>query len=239
MRLPNGDWITLPRASRFGTEVFITDANVDWGSEKLLNSLISAGGVFLDVGANIGYYSLYVKPKVTFVYSFEPDPRSLGGLAQNAGSNMEIIPCAVGAVEGKSHFVLGFDPELSHLSADKGGENEIEVEVITLDAFVASRRLKVSAIKIDVEGYDRQVLEGGVTTLMEQKPIVLAECFPDAELFKLMTNLCYRVFAYVRQPETRKISFVELLDGVQTQGETKMLFLIPNHRASDISRQAN
>ena len=74
MRLPTGEWITLPVSNHFASEAFVTHGDVDWGSERLLEALLSRKGVFLDVGAHIGYYSLYVLPRVLAVYSFEPDP---------------------------------------------------------------------------------------------------------------------------------------------------------------------
>src|ERR1039458_4812003 len=55
MRLPTGEWINLPISDRSASEAFVTNADVDWGREKLLASLLSRKGVFLDVGAHIGY----------------------------------------------------------------------------------------------------------------------------------------------------------------------------------------
>jgi hypothetical protein len=70
--LPTGLLIHLPKHSKFGSEVFVTKANVDWGSERIFAENLDPSGVFLDVGANIGYYSLYVLPCVSSAYAFEP-----------------------------------------------------------------------------------------------------------------------------------------------------------------------
>ena len=75
MQLPTGQWMTLPIVDHFASEAFITNADVDWGSEQLLFSLLGGKGAFLDIGAHIGYYSLYMLPRVEAVYAFEPDPR--------------------------------------------------------------------------------------------------------------------------------------------------------------------
>jgi FkbM family methyltransferase len=240
MRLPTGEWMTLPVTSKFATEAYITQANVDWGSEKLLNSIIEGKGAFLDVGANIGYYSLYFAPRASAIYSFEPDPRARRSLEQNAkGTKIEVIPCAVGACEGKACFVLEQNAEVSHISAsDERGGNQVEVEVITIDAFVAARNLHVQAIKVDAEGHDIEVLNGAFTTLSEQGPVVLIEAESNLELFSIMHKVGYRVFAYVRHSETRKRTFVELLSGVSAPGESKMLFLIPEHMAELIVMKA-
>jgi FkbM family methyltransferase len=241
MRLPSGESITLPIASHFATEAFVTRADVDWGSEKLLYSLLSGKGIFLDIGANIGYYSLYVLPKVSTLFCFEPDPRVRVFLERNVAQkpNIQIIQCAVGATPGKALFTLETDTEISHLSA-KGekGKNQIEVDVTTVDSFVASRMLSVEAIKIDVEGHDIEVIAGSLVVLSEQKPIVLTEARPEKLLFELMQKVHYSVFAYVRHPRTRAKSFVELFPNTRIPGDTKMLFLTSKHTVEEIKRKA-
>ena len=231
----------MPVSNHFASEAFITHADVDWGSERLLTALLSRKGAFLDVGAHIGYYSLYVLPRVLAVYSFEPDPRVRVFLQKNVGRkpNIEIVPCAVGATQGKASFTLELAAEVSHLSAkEEKAENQIEVDVVTVDAFVASRKLTIEAIKIDAEGHDIDVIRGALAVLEQQKPLVLTEAKPDAVLFDLMHRVTYRVFAYVRNPQTRSKSFAELHPHASIPGETKMLFLIPDGLAEEIIREA-
>ena len=239
MQLPTGEWMTLPIADHFASEAFITKADVDWGSEQLLFSLLSGEGAFLDVGAHIGYYSLYMLPCVRAVYAFEPDPRVRALLEKNvsAKANIEVISSAVGATEGVAHFTLERHSEVSHLSAvGDNAANQIEVQVTTIDAFVAARNLSVEAIKIDVEGHDTEVIRGALHVLMQQQPLVLTEARPDAELFALTASVNYRVFAYVRRRNAREKLLRELFPTVETPDETKMLFLVPNKLASQFSQ---
>jgi len=241
MQLPTGECITLPVSNHFASEVFVTNADVDWGSERLFESLLSQKGVFLDVGAHIGYYSLYMFPRVSAVYSFEPDPRVRVFLETNVGKkpNIEIIPCAVGAIQGRARFTQEAAAELSHLSEEEDkAANQIEVDVVTIDAFVASRKLTVEAIKIDAEGHDTKVIAGSLAVLTKYKPLVLTEAKPDAALFDLTHQVAYRVFAYVRHPHTRKKCFAELFSHIAIPGETKMLFLVPDRLVEEmVSRQ--
>jgi FkbM family methyltransferase len=241
MRLPSGEFIGLPIHNHFASEVFITGGDVDWGSEKVLYSLLTGSGTFLDVGAHIGYYSLYLLPKVSAVFCFEPDPRVRKFLEKNVETkpNIQILPCAVGAACGKALFTLERAAEVSHLSeeGEKGG-NQIEVEVVTIDSFVSTRKLKIEAIKIDVEGHDTEVIAGSLDVLARQKPIVLTEARPDKVLFDLVQSVSYRVFAYVRHPSTRMKSFVELTSDVSIQCDTKMLFLIPDRLVDEVKRKA-
>jgi FkbM family methyltransferase len=157
MRLPTGRWMRLPIVDHFAREAFLTNADVDRGSEQLLISLLGGKGAFLDVGAHIGYYSLSMLPRVDSVYAFEPDPRLRALLQKNVSAipNIEVISSAVSASEGTAHFTLERDSEVSHLSASgDSARNQIEVQVTTIDGFSARRKLAIEAIKIDVEGYD-------------------------------------------------------------------------------------
>jgi len=205
----------------------------------LLASLLNRKGAFLDVGAHIGYYSLYMFPRVLSVYSFEPDPRVCPLLKNNVDGkdNVTIIPWAVGAAMGRARFTLERDTEVSHLSAEgEDAANQILVEVVTIDEFVRSRGLTVEAIKIDVEGHDAEVIEGALSVLREQQPLVLTEARPDARLFELASLAAYRVFAFVRHPRTRKKRMTELFADQAIPGDTKMLFLVPDRLADKFIR---
>jgi FkbM family methyltransferase len=241
MRLPTGQIITLPISDHSATETYITQANIDWGTEALLAAMLHRKGAFLDVGAHIGYYSLYMLPKVTAVFAFEPDPRVRIFLEQNLTGkpSTEVLPLAVGSAPGKARFTLEGDTDVSHLS--KNGEqstNQIEVDVITLDAFAASRNLTVEAIKIDAEGFDTEILHGSRTLLAQQRPLVVTEAAPDDALFTLAAQVSYRVFAILRHPTSRKQTFAELSPNVPIPGETKMLFLVPKERTAELASKA-
>lgn len=238
MRLPNGERFRLPRISKFATEAFITRGNVDWGSERLLYALLKRNGAFLDVGANIGYYSVYMRPKVKAIYCFEPDPRAFAQLEKNVPKNAEVhlVAAAMGETPGEARFTLAANTEISHLS--KGGQDGITVQMHSVDSFVRDHGLAVEAIKVDVEGADMGVLRGAVETMKQQQPIVITESAVTAEFLQLIAGLPYRVFAYARHPELRTLSFVEIKAVAQADIETKMLFLLPDHRVDEAVRFA-
>lgn len=232
--LPTGLRMRLPRTSKFASEVFITGSNVDWGSEELFANLLDASGVVLDVGANIGYYSLYMLPRAGAVHAFEPDPRAFTILQSNLEVHANAHPhrAAIGKCIGKATFILEPNCEVSHLAdpSTRLGEECYEVEVTTLDQFVTSRDLKVSGIKIDVEGADLDVIEGAIKTLQSQAPLVLTETTPDERLFGLIRPLSYKVFAFVKLPNTAKFRLQEI--ATETNLQTKMLFLVPSRLLS-------
>jgi len=230
MRLPTGERMNLPITDLFASEAYITNGNVDWGSERLLFGLLNSRGAFLDIGAHIGYYSLYMLPRATEVYAFEPDPRVRELLEANVSHRpkIQVIPSAVGATPGRARFTLESDSAISHLAGEHDDQSKlIDVEVVTVDSFVQSRGLKVEGIKIDVEGHDTEVIQGALQVLKDQQPLVLTEAKPDQALFALTQQADYRVFAYVMNPPNPKKSFKELLLSHPTPGTTKMLFLVP------------
>jgi FkbM family methyltransferase len=240
MLLPTGEWLLLPIADHFASEAFITGGDVDWGSEALMFQLLQGKGALLDVGAHIGYYSLYMLPRVTEVYAFEPDPRVRELLEMNLRGrlNVDVIPWAAGARPGRARFTLARDSEVSHM-AQEGDDpgDQITVDVVTLDTFVRTRGLQVEAIKIDVEGHDTEVIAGGLQVLAGQEPLVLTEARPDALLFTLMRKVGYRVFAFVRGRLTRGKRLVELFADRPVPGETKMLFLAPGRLWGEFERR--
>ncbi len=228
--LPTGLRMTLPRSSKFASEVFITRCNVDWGSEALFARHLDTKGVVLDVGANIGYYSVYVLPLVFAVHAFEPDPTAGEILRKNLRAchlSAHVHQVAVSNWHGETQFVVERDSEISHLAepTDESDTNRRSVEVTTIDHFVAERELSITGIKIDVEGADFQVLQGSMDTLQRHSPLVLAETSAEDRLFHLLQPLQYRVFAFVKQANHRGFHFQEIIAGFNLR--SKMLFLVP------------
>ncbi|MFH7030307.1 MAG: FkbM family methyltransferase [Heteroscytonema crispum UTEX LB 1556] len=135
LKLKNGIAINLPPNSRFGTELFLKNGYVDWGSEEYLIKHLEPEKTFLDVGANIGYYSLLLAPYCHSVYAFEPDPRSLAALEQNASkvNNITIIQEAVYSEVGEMPLNISNLPEFSNLQTTSDKVGCVNVKVNTLD----------------------------------------------------------------------------------------------------------
>ena len=74
-RLPTGCRIYLPPENGGASEVYVTGASVDHGSEKIFLKYLDSDKDVIDVGANIGYYACLVSPCVRHVWAFEPDTR--------------------------------------------------------------------------------------------------------------------------------------------------------------------
>lgn len=247
IKLPNGLYIVLPSNSSYANDVFVTKCNVDWGSEELLIRHLDKGRSFLDVGANIGYYSLMVSPHVKSLFAFEPDPRNLRHLDRNIvrTNNATIVQKAVFSRSGQMKFMLSHDSATSHLLLEQGQtSHSITVETITLDEFATQNPLlEFTGIKVDVEGSDLDVLFGAKELIRRDQPLILTEFTigenstnDEARLLDLTRSLNYTIFAFVRTLSGKRFKRDRLLNLDETNMKNvwyKMLFLVPERLASD------
>lgn len=187
------------------------DANV-----LLLRRLVRPGACALDVGANVGLYSIPLALRVP-VYAFEPDRRNFARLAENLALNPAAAP-------NLHLFNLGLSSSIADVTmyehpfpmncsiVDRPAEfataNIAHVE--PLDA-IWDPRIRIDAIKIDIEGHDAQFLLGARDTLSRNRPILQMEINRwyyqrRGENFdSLIPSLlppAYLIFQ-MRQPETR------------------------------------
>jgi FkbM family methyltransferase len=127
------------------------------------------GGVFVDVGANVGTYAMVLARHVGpggKVIAIEPHPVTHARLAFNRSassfSQMVLVAAAAGPSDGELMMETdGGNLGASHIVSGKTGGNTVKVPSLRLqrilgDAFVS----QVDALKIDVEGYEDRVLTG-------------------------------------------------------------------------------
>ena len=168
----------------------------------LLTKIVKPGDVFLDLGANIGYFSLLVatnSPSVK-VISFEP----VAGLFQKMNDNVCLnnikniltINAAVGETsEEKELFISG--PDNLGMSSFHHPENytgrKERVKVVALDDWFKTCGLsKIDIIKLDIEGSELAALKGMKELLEKQKPILLVEVNPETlSMFNLKPSDLY------------------------------------------------
>jgi len=224
MILPSGASFLLPLNSHLASEAYVSGGDIDIGSEAIFYSLISSGAVVYDVGANVGYYSVYLSPKVAKCYAFEPSVRTGKILNRVIAdySNIKHVAKAVSSKSGQATFYDEPDMEVSGLRASSSAARAVEVEVITLDEFSKLESERVDAIKIDVEGFDFEVLVGARQLIERDQPLVLTEAKMDIGLTQFAKNSGYRIFANVwRNGRSRTVELFQ--PGI----DTKMIFLVP------------
>jgi FkbM family methyltransferase len=135
---------------------------------------VKPGMTALDVGANVGAYSLLLGQWVGSsgaVFAFEPAPAARDGLKRHIQLNaldgvVRTVAAAVGAAPSKARFVLESTAGEGRLAtAGENGATTVEVPVTTIDEFCAREKLTPDFIKIDVEGAELDVLRGARQTI--------------------------------------------------------------------------
>lgn len=137
--------------------------------------LLRPGDLFVDVGANIGSYTI-LATKVCGARSIavEPDPHTSTALRRNVELNactnhVEVAETALGSEVGRIAFTVGRDTVNKVASADASEVQE--VPITTLDKLVDGRI--PALIKIDVEGFEPEVIKGAVKTLSEPNMLAI------------------------------------------------------------------
>jgi FkbM family methyltransferase len=170
-RLDISEWVQM----RIFFDRFIPTYDVD--ELAFVNQCLREGDVALDVGAQIGLYTLTFSKAVGAsgrVFSFEPDPRNRERLLGNAAlndfaRNVTLVPVALSDSAGQATFYRSSNLGHSSMNAAVATESrvdEIRVETTTLDAYCRQASLeRVRLAKIDVEGHETAVLSGARETL--------------------------------------------------------------------------
>ena len=157
---------------------------------------LGEGDIFLDVGANVGLFSLYASKAVGKsgkVIAFEPTPKIYERLEENIElnhlKNIETYPIAISNEIGTTNFHIaenGYDAWNSIANLNQLGEANIaEVACTTLDDFIETEKVdinRIKLIKIDVEGWELPVLQGCKNLLMQAKNMMLMVEFTDENL---------------------------------------------------------
>lgn len=177
---------------------------------------------FIDVGANIGYFSCLMSKLAGpegKILAIEPEPQNLKLLEQNIKinqlTNVEVHPCAMGASAGSAMLGL-YKPSNRgrHSLLQKDAKSRVEVPVMALDDLVKTSGKNVtswSLVKIDVEGYEGFVIEGAKETLprietlvMEFSPALLKNAGGDpASILRNLTSSFSRIYRIENADLTR------------------------------------
>lgn len=183
------------------------DGNFEYGSEKLFRELLEPDMVVLDVGANLGIYTLHALSAGCEVYSFEPVPRTYEIMRQNIKANgfadtgkAHTFNCAVSDNDKPVSFYYNVKMcgHSNMFEAEGDSDREISVDCVVLDDLLADIP-HIDVVKIDVEGAEYNVLSGmkkildrnpGVRILIEFAPthIIRAGRKPE-DLLRLIKEL--------------------------------------------------
>ncbi len=193
----------------------------EYSEYKTFTKLVPQSKLFLDIGANIGYYSVLAKkfnPGIV-VHGFEPMPSASkyfkNNCAINGFNDIQVHQTALTNFKGEATFYTNINPKFPNETDFLYGDNslnsaatgkisrvEIKVKTDTLDNFVKDNLKQgqiIDLIKIDTEGTENLVLEGASNVLAKHRPIIMGEIikgFIEKEtesIFKKNDYLFYEV----------------------------------------------
>lgn len=204
-----------------------------------LFDLIEDDGLVLDIGANIGVMTYYFSKKLksSKVFAFEPVHHNIKTIKKIIRffklKNVKLFEIALNDHDGKIEMIMprinsALKQGLSHVRTDKeyiDEEGEIfKVEGKCLDNVeeLVNTNDKITAIKIDVEGHELNVLRGAEKTIKKHKPIIYCELWPDDK--RLLTINYIKSIGYL----------VKVFDGDQfiefTDQSTQNFFFVASEK---------
>jgi FkbM family methyltransferase len=181
LRMADGTRIVVP-ASLDAITTYVILEQEKWFEKEtaFLARWLRPGMTVIDIGANLGVYSLpmarLVGPQGQ-VFAYEPatETRRLLAIskAENGADNLHIIAAALSDGEREGHLVLGASSELNTLDGSGPGER---VQITSLDAEEKARNWgAIDFIKIDAEGEEERILAGAGSFFAKRSPLVMLE----------------------------------------------------------------
>jgi FkbM family methyltransferase len=163
---------------------------------KLILDNIDSKSVAIDVGANIGYYTILMAKKAKKVYGFEPEKANFKILKKNIKAsqlkNIEIIKAAVGNQTGTAKLNINKNNYGAHAISSKGQT----VEITTLDQALKKEK-RINLIKADVQGWEPEVFLGARKIIERDLPTIIFEYWPKG-LKKAKKN-SKKMFSFLKQ----------------------------------------
>ncbi|TMQ53691.1 MAG: FkbM family methyltransferase [Candidatus Eisenbacteria bacterium] len=145
---------------------------------SLVSSLVVDGGTCVDVGANVGFYTLHLAKRVGprgRVFAVEPDPRNASRLRRNLVLNrfdgfVQVAEAAISDKDGRAALHRSDETHSGwgSLAAHAGETSTVEVPTFALDSFLDARGIdRVDLLKADVEGSEIELLRGAERSLRQ------------------------------------------------------------------------
>jgi|CXWL01.1.fsa_nt_gi FkbM family methyltransferase len=177
---------------------------------KVFRSIVKGGDVVLDIGANIGLYTLIASKHIGVggsVLSFEPELENFNILSKNIEintlTNARAVRVAVSDTNGTSMLSISKDNKGNHsLVAEIGSNVKQEVSVVRLDDWLHAEEVrKIDVIKVDIQGAEPQAFIGMKETLrkaralfVEYEPSILRSIGHEPEqMLKLLQSCGYEL----------------------------------------------
>lgn len=174
-----------------------------------LDQYLNTDSIILDVGANIGNHTIYwgKRTNVKKIYAFEPIKSTFNKLQKNIEINglekrTKIFNIGIGSSNSKASIDV-YDPANcggSSIQIDSNGDLEIR----TIDSLNITEDY-INLIKIDTEGFEYDVLKGGINTIKRYRPLIYSEIDEEnkQKVFELLSDLNYKL-----QPQVKSTNYL-------------------------------
>jgi len=152
-----------------------------------IKSVLKPGDFVLDIGANIGYYSLIIAKKIGpngKVFCFEPDPGNFEILSKNISQNNYTTNSVLfnNAVSNENSKLKLYISELNsgdhRTYSSENDRNFIEIDALKIDDIPELTNVKIKLIKMDIQGWEMYAVNGMRNLILNSKPIVISEFWP-------------------------------------------------------------
>ncbi|MCW5878099.1 MAG: FkbM family methyltransferase [Anaerolineales bacterium] len=156
----------------------------------LIQNYVKPGQTVLDIGANIGYYTLLFAKRVGgsgVVHAFEPESNAFKllekNLELNGYQNVVLHPLAVSNKDGETYLARDPFSNLDHRikSGSEHQEASIKIRTAKIDSLIGSSELTVDVVKLDIQGAEYSAVQGMQATLSKSPTVLLlSEFWPEA-----------------------------------------------------------
>lgn len=152
---------------------------------RFFENHVKTGDTVVDIGANIGYYTLLFAKRVGpsgRVYSFEPEPTNFAVLTENVRmnryGNVTLVNKAVSNDSGIIKLFISEDNEAGHSTAVSVAARAVDVESVRIDEYLAQLD-RVDFVKMDIEGGECHAIKG-MTAFLRRHPdvVIVMEFWP-------------------------------------------------------------
>jgi FkbM family methyltransferase len=219
-------------------QIYAVEKIHEESTTDIFKKLLKEGDVVVDMGANIGYFTLLAAQLVGAggkVYSFEPEPRNFGYLTKNIELNnytqVNAFQKAVSDKNGTINLYVSNVETGSHTiipdEEDKKEKDTVEIETISPDNFFKDKGNRIDFVKIDIEGAEPLAIKGmegiikeneDMKILMEFYPAKIKEMgySPKDLMTKLFNEQGFRIFTIggeykIKKEKHKKINSVDEL----------------------------
>jgi len=207
--LPDGSLVEVEMHIPYERMVWLQDE--EWTELQYLQYRLRRGDHFVDVGANIGLWSLVAATAVGStgrIFSFEPNPTTFRKLTANVQRNQRTaivtaLQQAVSNATGQVAFSCPAEHNRSAISDDSKADQVALVEAVSLDS--ALRGVKVAGMKLDTEGHELASLEGAARMIADFSPWLIVEfnttllpspILRDWMVYRFLSSRGYKPFVY-------------------------------------------